>query len=206
MSSTGSVTNWISKLKEEDQAAAQELWKRYFQRLVGLARKKLELNSVPRREADEDDVALSAFASFCRGVKRGRFPRLHDRDNLWQLLFTITECKAFDMMKRAFGPKQGRGKVRGDSVFRRRGSSPEAPAGFGKIKSNEPTPAFAAQVADQLRHLFGLLGDEELRLVAQWKLEGYTNPDIAAKLGCVNRTVERQLRLIRRIWEKEIIP
>jgi DNA-directed RNA polymerase specialized sigma24 family protein len=35
-------------------------------------------------------------------------------------------------------------------------------------------------------------------------MEGYTIDEIAAKLGCVARTVDRKLRLIRRTWEKEI--
>src|SRR5262249_37281756 len=63
MASEGSVSHWIGQLKAGDHAAAQELWNNYFHRLVGLARKKLE--GAPRRAADEEDVALSAFTSFC---------------------------------------------------------------------------------------------------------------------------------------------
>jgi len=62
----------------------RKLWERYFRRLVGLARKKLR--AAPRRAADEEDVALSAFDSFCRGAKLDRFPQLHDRLDVWQLL------------------------------------------------------------------------------------------------------------------------
>jgi DNA-directed RNA polymerase specialized sigma24 family protein len=52
-----SVTQWLDRLKAGDPDAAQKLWERYFGRLVGLARKKLR--AVPRRAADEEDVALS---------------------------------------------------------------------------------------------------------------------------------------------------
>ena len=93
----GSVTRWLHELVAGDQAAAQELWNRYFQRLVGLARSKLR--GAPRRAADEEDVALSAFDSFCRGAEQGRFPRLDDRDNLWRLLVVITERKACDLVQ-----------------------------------------------------------------------------------------------------------
>ena len=72
-----SVTLWIDRLKIGDPDAAQKLWERYFRRLVGLARKKLR--AAPRRAADEEDVALSAFDSFCRGAEQARFPQLHDR-------------------------------------------------------------------------------------------------------------------------------
>src|SRR5271166_6472385 len=67
MSSTGSVTRWINQLEAGDLAAAQPLWDRYFQHLVELARRKL--GSKPRAKKDEEDVALSAFDSFCRGLK-----------------------------------------------------------------------------------------------------------------------------------------
>src|SRR5260370_2188908 len=98
MSTTTSVTEWIGQLKAGDQAAAERLWERYFRRLVGLAGKKLGGNR--RRVADEEDVALSAFDSFCRGAGRGRFPLLSDRDDLWPLLLLITARKAADVQER----------------------------------------------------------------------------------------------------------
>jgi hypothetical protein len=68
------------------------LWERYFRRLVGLARPRLD--NTARRAADEQDVALSALASVFRGVEEGRFPQLGDRDDLWRLLVTVTVRKA----------------------------------------------------------------------------------------------------------------
>src|SRR5262249_5642371 len=92
MSPDESVSQWLDRLRDGVPAAAQNLWERYFQRLVGLARKKLQ--GLARRSADEEDVALSAFDSFCRGAGDGRFPQLLDRDNLWRLLVTITARNA----------------------------------------------------------------------------------------------------------------
>ena len=91
MASSRSVSHWIGQLRAGDPVAAQHLWEGYFRRLVGLARGKLQ--SLPSRAADEEDVALSAFASFCRGVEGGRFPQLADRDDLWRLLVTITAAR-----------------------------------------------------------------------------------------------------------------
>src|SRR5438874_663123 len=113
MSSEGSVSHWIAQLRAGDHRAAQELWERYFQRLVGLARKKLR--DTPRRSADEEDVALSAFGCFCRGAEQGRFPRLSDRDDLWHLLVTITVQKAIDHIRRECRHKRGGGAVPGGS-------------------------------------------------------------------------------------------
>src|SRR5436853_5155366 len=70
--SDDSVSLWISQLTAGDAGAAQHLWERYFQRLVGLARKKLQ--DAPRRAADEEDVALSAFDSFCRAAEGAASP------------------------------------------------------------------------------------------------------------------------------------
>ena len=55
MASEGSVTRWIGALQAGDPAAAQQLWERYFRRLVGLAR--LKMRDAPRLAVDEEDVA-----------------------------------------------------------------------------------------------------------------------------------------------------
>ena len=95
MSSDRSVTLLIGMLKEGNRDAAQRLWEKYFQRLVGLARARLARASSP--VADAEDVALSAFDSFYRRAERGEFPTLEDRDDLWQLLFVLTVRKAINL-------------------------------------------------------------------------------------------------------------
>ena len=77
------------------------------------------------------------------------------------------------------------------------------PQGWEQVAGNEPTPAFAAQAAEQYQSLLALLGDDELRSIAVWKMEGLTNQEIAARLGCAIPTVERRLRLIRKTWSAE---
>src|SRR5271157_2479085 len=105
--SGGSVTRWLGDLKAGDPDAAQRLWERYFAELVRLARARL--GGVSRAAADEEDVALSAFESFCAAVSDGRFPRLEDRDDLWRVLVTVAERKAFDLIRRQRRLKQGGG-------------------------------------------------------------------------------------------------
>src|SRR5262249_27853021 len=105
MTSTGSVTHWIGQLKAGDPAAAQKLWEGYFRKMVELARQKLQ--GLPRRAADEEDVALSAFHSFCRGARGGRFPQVGDRNSLWPLLVAITAHKAIDLLRYEHRRKRG---------------------------------------------------------------------------------------------------
>jgi DNA-directed RNA polymerase specialized sigma24 family protein len=198
MASSHSVTHWIGQLRAGDQVAAQHLWEGYFRRLVGLARGKLQ--SLPSRVADEEDVALSAFASFCRGVERGRFPQLADRDNLWRLLVTITARKALHLARDERSQKRGGGAVRDATARGDRDGSAAEDAAIDELLGREPTPEFAFQVAEEYQRLLESLGDADLRKIAVWKMEGYTTEDIAAKLGRAPRTVERKLDLIRQRW------
>jgi DNA-directed RNA polymerase specialized sigma24 family protein len=66
----------------------------------------------------------------------------------------------------------------------------------------EPTPEFAAMVAEESSRLLEMLGDETLRTVAMRRLEGYTSEEIARELGCAVRTVANKLRIIRLKWEQ----
>ena len=187
-----SVTRWISALKDGDQAAAQGLWETYFRRLVGLARGRLR--DAPLRIADEEDVALNAFDSFCRGAQAGRFPRLDDRHDLWQILVLITVRKAINL--RNYEARRSRGMGRIQSL------TDLGPDGLELIGSDEPSPELAAQLADEYRRLMDELGDRTLQIIAILKLEGYTNGEIAVRLGCVISTVERKLARIRGKWAR----
>ena len=195
MSADGSVTRWLGQLQRGETEAAEQLWQRYFLRLVGLARKKLQGGQ--RRAADEEDVALSAFDSFCRNAEAGRFPQLTDRDSLWRLLMLLTVRKASHLLR-----DEGRQK-RGGSVTVA-GESEEDQL-LDQALSREPSPDFAAQVAEEYQRLLRALGDAELESVALGRMEGYTVDEIATRLGCAPRSVKRKLQLIRSIWEKESI-
>jgi RNA polymerase sigma factor (sigma-70 family) len=187
-------------VKGGDSLAAQKVWENYFQRLVRIARKKLR--DSPRRSADEEDVALSAFASFCRSVQQGRFPQLSDCHDLWQVLVMLTARKAIDQIKRERRQKRGAGKVKDEAWLL--GQNPEAdgPA-LDQVIGREPSPAFACQVAEECKRLLDSLPDEQLGTIALWKLEGFTNDEIGARLDCSLHTVERRLHRIRLVWEKE---
>jgi DNA-directed RNA polymerase specialized sigma24 family protein len=198
MSSSGSITAWIDQLRAGDRTAAQRLWQGYFHRLVDLARQKLR--KAPRGMADEEDVALSAFDSFCRGAEQGRFPQLQDRDDLWRLLLVITEHKAIDLVNHERRAKRGGGNVRHEGSLAR-DSSGTAP--FDHVASLEPTPELAAQFTDECRRLLDALKDDKLRAVALAKMEGCTNDETAKRLKCSVPTVERKVQRIRKTWKKE---
>ena len=190
MSSDGSVTRLIGMLKVGNRLAAQELWEAYFQRLVGLARARLD--RAPTPVADAEDVALSAFDSFYRRAERGEFPRLDDRDDLWQVLFVLTVRKAINLVR--YQGRKSRGAGRLVSLSDLEGLDVDSVLGA------EPSPELAAEMVDECRRLLDLLPDARLRSVALWRMEGYSNGEIAARLSCVEKTIERKLHLIRAVW------
>jgi DNA-directed RNA polymerase specialized sigma24 family protein len=194
----GSVTRLIDELRDGDDEAARKLWGRYFAALVRLARDRLRTG--PRASADEEDVALSAFDSFFAAAARGRFPRLEDRNDLWRLLLTITDRKAIDLIQRERRQKRGGGLVRGEAELAMSETLGDV-GPLAQVPGREPSPEFAALVADQCRQLLDALGDESLRQVALAKLEGCTDAEVATRLGCARRTVVRRLDLIRKIWQ-----
>jgi len=199
MSTKGSVTNWLVKLQTGDELAAQRLWQRYFQRLVQLARRKLPAAS--RRVADEEDVAQVAFHSFCRGARAGKYPRLSDRDDLWRLLVVLTANKAVDQIRHGLRKRRGEGKVLGES---RLAKARDLRGAMEQMVGREPTPEFAVLVAEQIQQLYNKLRSQRLRDIAQLKLEGYTNEEIAQKIKCSVRDVERKLRAIRTEWQDSL--
>ena len=190
MTADDPVTVWLGRLQAGDPAAARPLFDRYFHRLVGLARTRLR--HAPRRAADEEDVALSAFDSFCRNAEHGRFPDLADRDSLWRLLASFTLRKAAHLVRDA-----GRLKRAG-------GTGPDHRSGVpAEALGREPDPGLAAELAEECDRLLAALADPELERVALLRMDGHSVEEVAGQLGCAPRSVKRKLQLIRQIWKGE---
>jgi DNA-directed RNA polymerase specialized sigma24 family protein len=183
----GSITGWIDRLKAGDRAAASLLWDTYFKRLVQFARERLR--GATRRVADEEDAALSAFDSFCSAAACGRFPQLADRRSLWSLLAALTRHKCVDLVRRESRHKRGGNRGRDDIL--------------DDLSTREVSPDIAAQFADEVSWLLTRLaaaGDPDLQTIALGRLNGERPAEIATRLGCARRSVERKLALIGRLW------
>ena len=177
-----SVTDWVLHLKQTgDDLAAQRIWQRYMTQLVELARRKLGASS--KKVADEEDVAIIAFQQFCDGAKKGRFPKLHDRDDLWQILVMLVGRRAIDQKRKR---NYASGEASGLEI--------------DKIASHEPTPELATEFSEHLTHLIDSLEDPKLEQVVMLKMAAHTNEEIAAAMDCSVRSVERRLNMIRKRW------
>ncbi len=66
-SAEGSITKCLRDLEQGCDDAGHQLWNHYYHRMVVLARNRL--GHATGRIADEEDVAISAFDSFCDGLQ-----------------------------------------------------------------------------------------------------------------------------------------
>lgn len=185
------ITRWVEDLRAGCPRAQERIFHRYFGDAIRLADRRL--GAARRREADEEDIALSALKSFFAGVAADRFDRLASRDDLWALIAVITSRKAIRQMRRLLSRKRGGARERGESVFDAGGAGLDG-TGDGTILEQE------ADARDLGRWLLDLLPEPVLRSVALMRLEGLSTDEIAAALGVVPRTVERKLARIRDLW------
>lgn len=192
------VRMWVSQLRDGDPLAAQRLWNAYFLRMVRVARGKLQ--GVQSRMADEEDVALSAFKSFCRGTREGRYPQVLEAEDPWPLLQALTRHKAVDLVRHEGRAKRGRPVRMADQDRFSPDDSHADPAGLSGLTGKEPDPQELAQVAEQCQDLLDRLNDTILRAITVWRIEGFTTEEIAQKLDCHPRTIERKMQVIRKLW------
>jgi RNA polymerase sigma factor (sigma-70 family) len=171
-----------------DDQAVQPHWEWFFPQLIALAHKKLADN--PKRVADEEDVALNAFASLRHNAERGLFPQLLTHGSLWRLLVFITARKAAHLL-------------RGWGEWLWLGGYAEVVPGECQLLEqvlSSTAPEFAAFAAEECERLLEQLGDEKLRQIALWRMEDCSVEEIASRLGCTDREVKRKLNQIWELW------
>jgi DNA-directed RNA polymerase specialized sigma24 family protein len=153
-----------------------------------------------RRRVGAEDIVQLTFKSFFLRQQRGQF-KLADRDDLLRLLVQMTLNKVRGAAAR---------EARGRRDYRREQTAPTgADDSMGPIAwlidqvgRRKPTPDEALALVEEAERRLTEL-PEDLRRVALYKLEGYTNEEIAVSpdISCSVRTVERKLRLIREAWD-----
>lgn len=192
---SGSITQWIGRLRNQDPQAAGQIWQRYFARLLPLARAKLK--ALPHRAVDEEDILVSVFDRFFQATNADRFARLQDRDDLWQVLLMLTERKVADQYRAARTLKRGGG----EEGPQQRGQSADD---IQALADQEPGPEFVATFNDSLARALQRLAEPSTREVAVLRMEGYQNHEIATRLEISLSSVERKLRVIREVWQEEL--
>ena len=146
MLARSSVTEWIERLKQGRESAAEKLWNHFLRRLTRLISDRLRATA--KTVSDEEDVILDACEACFRALKENRYPNVRTRDDLWRLLAITAERKAVDQIRRS---RKGIDGIRTDFSFKIMAESSSIFDGIDQWPCAEPTPEFAAIFAENLR-------------------------------------------------------
>jgi RNA polymerase sigma-70 factor (ECF subfamily) len=169
----------VERWRGGDEQAADELFRRYMDQLVSLARN--QMTSRLSQRIDPEDVVQSAFRSFFVASRAGRF-ELRQGGDLWRLLVAITLNKLHDQFKRNDSGK--------------RDSKRETPLNKELLLARDPTPLEAMTLAEEVETLLRGLGKLD-RQVLELRLQGDTRAAIAEKTGRSERTITRILERVK---------
>jgi RNA polymerase sigma-70 factor (ECF subfamily) len=182
----------VARWREGDQQAATELFQRYAQRLIGLARNNLS-NRLSNR-LDPEDVVQSVCRSFFAGARDGRYV-LQQSGDLWRLLVSITLNKLHDKARRQTAQKRS---VNREQSF---GSEDSLFGIQAEVLARDPSPEEATTLVDLLEELLRPFEGPQRRMI-ELRLQGYPLDEIAADTGHCRHTVMRVLKRVREHLEQ----
>jgi RNA polymerase sigma factor (sigma-70 family) len=181
----------VARWRSGDQQAADELFRRYAEQLVGFARSRLSAKVAQR--VDPEDVVQSAYRSFFAAARAGRY-ELERGGDLWRLLVSITLHKLHDQVKHNSRVKRAleRERAVGDV-----GKLDNLPA---LILAHDPSPLEAMALAEEVEELMRELEPVQRRML-ELRLQGYNLDEIAADTCRSVRTVSRILDRVKQRLE-----
>jgi RNA polymerase sigma factor (sigma-70 family) len=192
MSHIGSVTQLLQQARAGEEEALNQLAQRYWPFLLARAGERLPRGL--RRTADEEDVAQEVLRLVCRGFEDGSWQKLANRRDLVGLLDVITERQAINQLKRVLRKKRG-----GGQTVEPLADGGDSADGGAVPLDHRPSPQDEVLQQDWCRHCLERL-DPDLRRLAELLLAGCEQKEIAAALGCSQRTVVRKVALLRGRW------
>ena len=191
-------TKLIQLFKHGDRSAADELIRRYFDRVYRAAERKLNGRRV--KISDADDIAISVFKSIWKRADENKFSDsdLSDSKALWRLLTVMVSNKVISHFRYESAKKRG-----GDC----QGGTGESQSSIATALEQCPDGEFTADklaiVREEHSRLLELLDDEILSKIAIMKMEGYLQLEIAESFGRSTKWVGRKVNIIKGIWERE---
>lgn len=184
MSETEALRDLLDRWRSGDQAAAGEIYRRYEQRVLRLAKRNLDPDLW--RRVSVDDITIMALKSTLR-LAAEKTCILDHNGSLWGLVAEVAKKRIKKEIERHTASKRSVHKEE-DVRF-----------GSGDILSHrtstEPSPEDVARWADVIETIRNKLKPETFVIVTL-KLEGLTNPEIANELGVTRHTVLRKLRQV----------
>lgn len=191
MSADSSFADWMARLRQGDEQAADHIFRNFAQRLIGLAR--TQIDSRLRGKVDPEDVMQSVLKSFFLRHAEGRFD-LTGWDSLWSILVVLTLRKCGHQVRRFRTARR--------DVQREQTLAPEETTDEWEVMAREPTPSQAAMLAEAVEQAMACLDDERERQILELSLQGFTVPEVSARVGRSERTVHRVLGRVRKRLER----
>jgi RNA polymerase sigma-70 factor (ECF subfamily) len=185
--------SFIAGLRAGDRDCVRRFCDRYGELLHQLAERHLP--GPLRRRVGPEDVVQSVCRTFFRRARAGEF-HFSDSANLWALLCALTLTKVQEQIRFHRRKKRDIGR----EVSPTYDSSSEVTDAAEPVY-DQPTPAEAAEFADQFQQVLGSL-DEEERSLIDLKLQDCSNLEVADRMGCSERTVRRILKRVQARLER----
>ena len=173
----------LERWQQGDEQAAADIFDRYVNRLIALARSKL--GDRLRRRVDAEDVVQSVYRSFFRRAAEGAY-QLDEGDNLWRLLATITVNKL--RKRHRHHTAQKRSIDEEISVGGSSGAWQISPL----VVAHDPTSDEAVALIDELQFVLERL-EPVHREIVELRLNGHDLAEISEQTSRTERTVRRVL-------------
>jgi RNA polymerase sigma-70 factor (ECF subfamily) len=187
MAPSNSFTDLMARLRAGEEPAAADLFHRFAQRLIALARSRLDQRL--RQKVDPEDVLQSVYQSFFLRHTQRQF-ELASWDDLWSLLTVLTLRKCSRWAR--YFHTAGRDVAR-ETSLEVLADTPDPDRG---LLAAEPTPEEAAVLTENVEQLFRGL-EERDRAIVSLSLQGYSVREIGACLGRPQRTIFRVLERVK---------
>lgn len=184
--------NLMRRWQAGDQQAASELFGRYAERLIALARSRLSAQLA--RRVDPEDVVQSAYRSFFAGAREGQYDIRRGGD-LWSLLVAMTLYKLKDQVKHHTAGKRS---IHAEESF---GSEDSLLGIQPHLVAQAPSPVAAIALVDEIEQLMRRLEPLQRRML-ELRLQGHNLHEIAAQTQRSLSTVCRVLDRVKQELEQ----
>jgi RNA polymerase sigma-70 factor (ECF subfamily) len=182
---------FLQRLRQGDDQAAQHIFERFAGRLTALARSRM--SGLVRGQVDPEDIVQSVFRSFFVRQSAGEFS-LQGWDRMWSLLAMITLRKCGHRAEYFYAACRD---VHRHAHF---SEQPESIVAFEAI-ARDPTPLESALLEEAMREMFAAFDPRQRRII-EMRLQGADVAEISTAMECTERTVQRALKSVHE-WLKD---
>jgi RNA polymerase sigma factor (sigma-70 family) len=183
--------SFAGELKRSCNSAYESLWSRFLSPLKSLAQQ--QVGKQLQAKFDADDVVQSVFLSFVAGLNAGRL-RLDSSEELRGLLALMVTRKCARYVGRYSAGRR--------SVQRETGRWKEV-AQNASLSAREPSPEEALALEEELTGLLAQFDDQDKEVVRAL-LDGQSTAQIAERLGCSRRTIQRTVRRVSEVLQPSL--